>query len=57
MNDWKLKLGNKILVENKYNTSDFVEFIKNQDQNYNLNPKNKSNNSEILEKTNKKSFL
>ena len=38
------------MVENKYNTSDFVEFIKNQEQNYNFNPKNKSNNSEILEK-------
>ncbi|CBL51349.1 hypothetical protein [Lactobacillus crispatus] len=56
MNDWKLKLGNKILVENKYNTSDFVEFIKNQEQNYNFNPKNKSNNSEILEKQIKKAF-
>jgi len=30
MNDWKLKLSNKLLAENKYNYSDFVEFIQNQ---------------------------
>lgn len=49
MNDWKLKLSNKLLAENKYNYSDFVEFIQNQGKKEEKSNFDLKNICEILE--------